>query len=69
VNRYQLKSELLKRLQNELIMVECSVKRSIMDQIHKRFTVEQVKVLLKGYCQGTMSRAEVEEMLNISKTQ
>ena len=39
-----------------------------MDQFHKRFTVEQVKVLLKGYCQGTMSRAEVEEMLNISKT-
>lgn len=39
-----------------------------MDQIHKRFSVEQVKVLLQGYCQGTMSRAEVEEMLNIGKT-
>jgi hypothetical protein len=36
-----------------------------MDQLHKRFTVEQVKVLLQGYVQGTMSRAEVEEMLNI----
>jgi hypothetical protein len=39
-----------------------------MDQLHKRFTAEQVKVLLQGYCQGTMSRAEVEEMLNIGKT-
>ena len=39
-----------------------------MDQLHKRFTVEQVKVLLQGYVQGTMSRAEVEEMLNIGKT-
>ncbi len=39
-----------------------------MDQLHKRFTADQVKVLLQGYCQGTMSRAEVEEMLNIGKT-
>ena len=39
-----------------------------MDQLHKRFTVDQVKVLLQGYCQGTMSRAEVEEMMNIGKT-
>ena len=39
-----------------------------MEQLHKRFTVEQIKVLLQGYVQGTMSRAEVEEMLNIGKT-
>jgi hypothetical protein len=39
-----------------------------MDQLHKRFTVEQIKVLLQGYAQGTMSRTEVEEMLHISKT-
>jgi len=39
-----------------------------MDQLHKRFTADQVKVLLQGYVQGTMSRAEVEEMLNIGKT-
>ena len=39
-----------------------------MDQLHKRFTVEQVQVLLQGYCRGTMSRAEVEEMLHIGKT-
>jgi hypothetical protein len=39
-----------------------------MDQIHKRFSVEQVKVLLQSYQQGTLSRAEVEEVLQINKT-
>ncbi len=39
-----------------------------MDQIHKRFTAEQVKVLLKGYYQGMLDRATVEEMLGIGKT-
>jgi hypothetical protein len=37
-------------------------------QIHKRFTAEQVKVLLKGYCQGTLERSAIEETLGISKT-
>jgi hypothetical protein len=66
VNRYQLKSELLKCHKNDV--VECSPKGASMDQLHKRFTVEQIKVLLQGYAQGTMSRTEVEEMLHISKT-
>jgi predicted DNA-binding transcriptional regulator AlpA len=39
-----------------------------MEQVHKRFTAEQVKVLLKGYCQGTLDRPAVEEILGISKT-
>jgi hypothetical protein len=39
-----------------------------MDQLHKRFMVEQIKVLLQGYVQGTVSRIEGEEMLHISKT-
>lgn len=39
-----------------------------MTQVHKRFTVEQVKVLLQGYCQGNLSRCDVEEMLGIGKT-
>ena len=39
-----------------------------MTQVHKRFTVEQVKVLFQGYCQGNLSRSEVEEMLGIGKT-
>jgi len=39
-----------------------------MDQIHKRFSVEQVKFLLQGYTQGTLGRTEVEEMLQINKT-
>jgi hypothetical protein len=39
-----------------------------MEQLHKRFSSEQVKVLFQGYSQGTMTRAEIEEMLNIGKT-
>jgi len=39
-----------------------------MDQVHKRFTAEQVGVLLKGYCRGTLDRATIEELLGISKT-
>jgi len=39
-----------------------------MEHIHKRFTSEQVKVLLKGYCQGTLERSAIEETLAISKT-
>ena len=39
-----------------------------MDQLHKRFSVEQVKVLLQGYCHGTIGRGELEEVLQISKT-
>lgn len=39
-----------------------------MDQLHKRYTVEQVKLLLQAYCQGTLSRVEVEELLHVNKT-
>jgi len=39
-----------------------------MEQIHRRFTTEQVGFLLKGYCQGMMNRSSVEEILGISKT-
>jgi len=36
-----------------------------MDQLHKRFTFEQVKVLLQSYQQGTIGRREVEEVLQV----
>jgi len=39
-----------------------------MDQVHKRFTAEQVKVLLKGYCQGSLDRVTIEEILAISRS-
>ena len=38
-----------------------------MEQVHKRFTAEQVKVLLKGYYQGTLDRPTIEETLEISR--
>jgi len=39
-----------------------------MDQIHKRFTAEQIKVLLKGYCRGILDRPAIEETLGISRS-
>ncbi len=36
-----------------------------MEQIHKRFTGEQVRALLKGYHQGALDRAAIEETLGI----
>jgi hypothetical protein len=49
-------------------MIDYWQKEAIMDQLHKRFTVEQVKVLLQGYVQGTLGRSEIEEVLQINKT-
>ena len=39
-----------------------------MGQLHKRFTSEQVKLLLEGYVKGRISRSEIEEILEINKT-
>ena len=39
-----------------------------MDQIHKRFTAEQVKVLLRGYCQGILDRTAIVEVLGIGRS-
>ncbi|MBI2934577.1 MAG: hypothetical protein HYY29_03295 [Chloroflexi bacterium] len=39
-----------------------------MDQLHKRFTTDQVKALLKGYCLGTLDRFAIQDILGINKT-
>ena len=39
-----------------------------MDQVHKRYTAEQVKVLLKGYCHGALDRPAIEEILGVSRS-
>lgn len=39
-----------------------------MQQIHKRFTTEQVKALLQQYNDGHMTRHDVQELLAIGKT-
>jgi hypothetical protein len=49
-------------------MIDWGQKEAIMDQIHKRFTVEQVKMLLESYVQGKVSRSELEKILQINKT-
>jgi len=39
-----------------------------MAQIHKRFTLEQVKVLLSSYENGNLSRFDLQEVLGVGKT-
>ena len=39
-----------------------------MTHIHKRFTLEQVKVLLSSYENGNLSRSNLQEVLGIGKT-
>ena len=39
-----------------------------MTHLHKRFTDDQVKVLFRGYCEGLLPGAEIQEMLGIGKT-
>jgi len=39
-----------------------------MDQLHKRFTDDQICLLFQRYCEGMMSRTEIEEIVGISKT-
>ena len=39
-----------------------------MDQLHKRFNTEQVKMLFQRYITGDMSRAEIQEILGLGKT-
>jgi hypothetical protein len=39
-----------------------------MDQLHKRFSDDQIRVMLQGYCQGLLSRAEIQDMLGVSKS-
>jgi GNAT superfamily N-acetyltransferase len=39
-----------------------------MVQLHKRFSDEQVKVLLQGYCEGLLSAAAVQDYLDIGRS-
>ena len=39
-----------------------------MSQLHKRYTDEQIQLLFKSYCQGQISRADLQEMMGIGKS-
>ena len=39
-----------------------------MQQVHKRFTTEQVRALLQQYVDGHMARSDVQELLAVGKT-
>jgi len=76
VNSKQLKSEQVKtskvnhpNLKSELwIWYMVRKKGDTMVQIHKKFTVEQVKVLFAAYEGGHISRDEIESTVGIGKT-
>ena len=42
---------------------DLTIRRNKMTQLHRRFTDEQVRVLLRGYCQGLLTRADIQEMV------
>jgi hypothetical protein len=35
-----------------------------MTQLHKRFTDEQIRLLFKRFCEGLMTRMEIEEIID-----
>ena len=39
-----------------------------MAQVHKHFSDDQIRLLLRGYCQGLLKRDSVQEILGIGKT-
>ena len=39
-----------------------------MSQIHKRFSDDQVRAFFQSYCQGTLSSADIQKVLEIGKT-
>jgi len=39
-----------------------------MEQLHKRLSDEQVKLVLRNYCEGSLSRPEAQETLGIGKS-
>jgi hypothetical protein len=52
----------------EFFQIDFTIRRNEMTQLHKRFTDDQVRMLLYGYSQGLLARAEIQEMLGIGKT-
>ena len=36
-----------------------------MGQLHKRFSDERGRVLLQSYCQGKITRADLQDMLGV----
>jgi len=39
-----------------------------MSHIHRRFSDEQVRVLLQGYCQGQLERGDLQDLLQIGRS-
>ena len=56
-------------MKSEPLVVERALQEEqTMTQVHKRFTIEQIRLLYQSYCEGTMSRSETEDILGVGKT-
>jgi ribosomal protein S13 len=69
VNHLSLKSELIQ----EVVIIDLKLKSELfqedrMDQLHKRFSSQQVKMLFQQYLKGDMNRVEIQEVLGLGKT-
>jgi hypothetical protein len=64
VNHLRLKSE---PVVVEFLHVDPTIRRNEMTQLHRRFTDDQIRVLLNGYCRGLLGRGEIQEILDIGK--
>jgi transposase len=65
VNTWKEEQNLKRELQIWYMMAK---KEFIMAQIHKKFSTDQIKILLNSYTAGHISRNEIEHTLGIGKT-
>jgi transposase len=40
-----------------------------MEQLHRRLTDEQIRLIFKNYCEGHVSRTEAQETIGVGKSQ
>jgi hypothetical protein len=55
-------------VKSELPLLEFFQNGGLSMQLHRRFTADQVRALLQGYCQGVIERQAVADTLGIGKT-
>jgi hypothetical protein len=49
----------------EFFDIDPTIRGNRMMQLHRRFTNDEVKVLLNGYSQRLLGRGEIQEILDI----
>jgi hypothetical protein len=69
VNCLNLKSEPVETVNKSKSLVDSSQNlEESMSQLHKKFSDDQVRAFFHSYCQGTLARTAIQEVLEIGKT-